>query len=246
MIPSDPQHPGGDGDPFAVSHPAPPLIEARALCRRTPAGLPFLEVGQLALYPGDRVAIEGPSGAGKSLLLRALALLDPLDDGQLLWCGQPIRGEDTPRHRARVSYLPQRAHHPAPTVEASLQLPYQWGAHQDQSFNRALAMEWLGAWGRDPEFLKAKPTHLSGGEAQMVSLIRTLLLAPTLLLLDECTAAMDPLATQTAEVLLENWLAADSGRALVWVSHDPAQRHRMTRRARTMRSGQLQPVEGGQ
>ena len=64
------------------------------------AGRTLLGAVSVQIAAGDRVAIEGPAGSGKTLLLRALAQLDPVDSGDVLWCGGRVAGTDMPAFRA--------------------------------------------------------------------------------------------------------------------------------------------------
>ena len=61
------------------------MMEAVELTRRTAAGVFLLDSVCLSIKPGDRLAVLGPTGSGKTLLLRALALLDAVDSGEIRW-----------------------------------------------------------------------------------------------------------------------------------------------------------------
>ena len=99
------------------------LIDARHITRRDAGtGKTLLAPTDFSLAAGSRIAITGPSGSGKSVLLRALALLDPLDGGQLLWRGRRIRRGAIPRYRRSVAYVRQRA---AQQVSARSRVPGQ-------------------------------------------------------------------------------------------------------------------------
>lgn len=69
--------------------------------------------------------------------------------------------------------------------------------------------------------------------------MRASLLDPAVLLLDEATSALDPETTLLAEQVLCGWVGAGAGRALVWVSHDPAQRSRVATREVPLRPSLL-------
>jgi putative ABC transport system ATP-binding protein len=95
--------------------------------------------------------------------------------------------------------------------------------------------------GREPAFLAKSSRDLSGGEAQLVALVRAIQLEPVVLLLDEPTAALDPGTAAAVEGLLDRWLAArDNERALVLVSHDRNQTVRVTRRRLSLRAGHIE------
>ena len=96
----------------------------------------------LEVEAGERVALQGPSGSGKTLLLRSLALLDPLDQGEVLYEGEPVADDEVPGFRRRVVYLTQAPVLVEGTVADNLALPFR--------LRRAAppAAEALGARGR--------------------------------------------------------------------------------------------------
>lgn len=219
----------------------PPLLEVAQLSRRHPDRQRWLlrDIA-LSIQPGERVALVGPSGAGKTLLLRALVLLDPCDHGHLRWRGQPVGGETVPAFRRQAIYLPQRPSVGAETVEDALRQPYTLQVHRDRSWDRAGVLRWLADFGRDATFLEKQGRELSGGERQITALIRALQLEPTLLLLDEPTAALDGDAVAAAEAVLDRWQKAAAERALIWVTHDAALARRVSQRIIAIREGTLE------
>jgi putative ABC transport system ATP-binding protein len=218
-----------------------PLVLADGIVRRDARrAQTLLQPTTLALHAGDRIAITGPSGSGKSVLLRALALLDPLDAGRIMWHGATVQRTAIPRYRRNVAYLRQRPALLDGTVEDNLRYPFELRTYRDVRFDRARAASLAAQAGRADGFLDQSASELSGGEAQITALIRVLQLAPEVLLLDEPTASLDPESSQAIEALVRAWFDADPGRhASVWVSHDPAQAARMSERHLTMRAGTL-------
>jgi putative ABC transport system ATP-binding protein len=219
----------------------PTLLEAHNLVRRHPyAERRLLENISLTLHSGDRAAVAGPSGSGKTLLLRALALLDKIDGGQILWRGQPIRNQDIPGFRCRAIYFHQRPSLLAETVDAALRRPFSLAIHRRQKFNKSWIIERLASLGRDEKFLEQKVANLSGGEMQIVALLRALQLGPNVLLLDEPTSALDPQTAAAVEQWLSAWIdQSPDNRAMIWVTHDINQANRVANRTLHMENGQL-------
>ncbi len=215
------------------------MLEARSITRR--AGDQWLlRRLSLDIAGGERLALSGPSGSGKTVLLRALALLDPLDDGEILLDGQPTAAASVPGYRCRVAYLHQTPALADGTVETNLRLPFSLAAHRRQSFDRARAIDLLRRLGKDERFLSRRRGELSGGEAQIAALVRLLQLAPSVLLLDEPTAALDPKSAELARDLLRQWQEGDSGaRAYLWVTHDASLADAVAERYLRLEDGRL-------
>jgi putative ABC transport system ATP-binding protein len=221
------------------------LLKACGLGRRTPGSEYWLLRGVcIAVRPGDRLALTGPSGSGKTMLLRALALLDPHDEGSIEWDGTLLSGEGIPAYRKQVVYLHQRPALFQGTVEDNLKHPFTLKAHRMKRFDRARVVDILGTLMRDETFLEKSSRDLSGGEAQIVALIRCLQLDPAMLLLDEPTASLDNATAKAAEELLYRWQLEASGvRSFIWVSHDLEQARRMSSRRLQMYLGRIQSEE---
>jgi putative ABC transport system ATP-binding protein len=220
-----------------------PLIETRALMRRDERRqVQLLQPTDFSLHRADRVSITGASGSGKSVFLRALALLDAPTSGQVLWNGQPIANTQIPHYRSHISYLSQRPALIEGTVQDNLCFPFSLKTLRQRSFDLPTVTALLAHAGKASDFLAKNAGDLSGGEAQVVALIRTLQLNPEVLLLDEPTAALDPASSRDVEALIDAWFAGDGSRACIWVSHDLDQARRMSDIHLQMSAGVLGPV----
>jgi putative ABC transport system ATP-binding protein len=218
-----------------------PVLTAGGIGRRNPRGRGWLLRGvSLELLLGDRLVISGPSGAGKTVLLRALALLDPLDVGTIHWNGGPLRCEAIPSFRSQVVYLHQRPALFEGSVEENLEHPYSLNVYGGRRFDRDRVVDLLKDLGRAEPFLDKLARDLSGGEGQIVALLRALQLDPAILLLDEPTSSLDREIAGAVEALLGRWHAEGvGGRAFVWVTHDRDQARRVAEGTWCMRAGCL-------
>src|SRR5262249_49758957 len=127
-----------------------PLLTARALRRRTPGGADLLLSGAcFELYAGERLAIIGPSGSGKTVLLRTVAMLDPIDEGTIRFKGRAIPGEAVPAYRSEVVYLHQRPALLDGSVAANLEHPFTLRIHRERRFDRKRIVDLLIGLGRD-------------------------------------------------------------------------------------------------
>ncbi|MFJ4352822.1 ATP-binding cassette domain-containing protein [Pseudomonas sp. NPDC089428] len=217
------------------------LLEARQLGRvDLQRQATLLKPTDLSLHAGERIALTGASGSGKSVLLRALTLLDAPSSGEVLWLGEPVTPPLIPHFRSRACYLTQRAALVEGSVLDNLRLPFTLKHNRQYRFDAATAARCLDLAGKPRGFLDKAGIDLSGGEAQLVALVRALLLAPQVLLLDEPTSALDPQSVAAVEALVMNWLGeSPNARAFLWITHDPEQARRISTRTLTMHQGAL-------
>lgn len=168
------------------------------------------------LHQGDKIALIGQSGSGKSLLLHALADLLPVS-GHIHYQGTPTAQILPAQYRSEVALISQNPNLVTGTVLENLQLPYHFKQHQNQTFNKAFHIRQLTALGQSADLLDKDSEILSGGQRQLINVLRTLQLSPKVLLLDEPTSALDP---QTSDQLIElilTWQTAET--AFIWVTH---------------------------
>lgn len=215
------------------------------------SGRQLLSSLSLTVLAGDRTGLMGASGSGKSTLLRCIAMLDPFA-GELLHRENPITDGAIPGYRRKVVYLSQRPFFTCGTIEENLRLPFQFksakGDGASPSYQPDLVAAELDAFQLAPEILNRTSESLSGGEQQMIALIRALMMEPEVLLLDEPTAALDPVSRDKFEDRIHRWHNASHNttnnepkeeKAYLWTSHDPTQLNRMTQQIITMNHGQL-------
>ncbi|MAI31483.1 MAG: ATP-binding cassette domain-containing protein [Rubripirellula sp.] len=229
------------------------LIQLRDVSRvDSNSGRQLLSSISMTVSAGDRFGLVGASGSGKSTLLRSIAMLDPFS-GELLHHGIPITDDAIPGYRRKVLYLSQRPFFTGGTIEENLRLPFQFKSAMinttSTSYQPDLVVSELDAFELAPDILNRSSESLSGGEQQMIALIRALLMEPEILLLDEPTAALDPDSRDKFEARIHSWHKAsnseeNTGKAYLWTSHDPTQVERMTQQIIAMNHGQLTLTTG--
>lgn len=219
------------------------LLEARDIGRQARDGTWLIRQISLQVHPADRIAIIGPTGSGKSLFLRALAMLDEIQDGEILFQETPVQDKDLPSYRSQVVYLQQRPVLIEGTVETNLKFALQFQINQDKAPHLDTALELLNSFEKPEGFLQRESSALSGGEGQIVALLRALILSPRLLLMDEPTSGLDPQTTRQFEQIIHKWLESSEQKpAFVWITHDHSQAQRVASQIMTFPNGTLEPV----
>ena len=170
----------------------------------------------IAIYPGQIIALLGPSGCGKSTMLRMLTGLSPTSGGTVFWHGQPVRDESP-----NVSIVFQSfALFPWLTVLENVEAPLEArGIPPVERHKRALRI--IDSVGLDG-FESAYPKELSGGMKQRVGVARALVVEPEVLFMDEPFSALDVLTAETLRgELMELWLGKKiPTRAIFIVTHN--------------------------
>jgi putative ABC transport system ATP-binding protein len=202
-----------------------PLLSVQNLGRRLSGHWLWRGVS-FDLQPGDWLGLVAPSGAGKTLLLRMVALLDPLHEGRLILAGKDVSQRSLTNYRTQVMYLAQRATAFGGTVQDNLQRVFTLAAYRHRRYDPQQVMQWLDNLGRGEAFLERPAAHLSGGELQILAMVRSLQLNPKILLLDEPTASLDLETAEQVESLIQHWLK-QGDRACIFTSHDSVQLQRV-------------------
>ncbi|MDA1118464.1 MAG: ATP-binding cassette domain-containing protein [Proteobacteria bacterium] len=195
---------------------------------------------ELAVMPGEAVAIVGASGSGKSTLLALLAGLDTPTAGTVLLEGADLFALDEDaraelRGRAVGFVFQSFQLLPSLTALENVMLPLELAGRADA---QAAASEILARVGL-AERLHHYPKHLSGGEQQRVALARAFVVRPKLLLADEPTGSLDAESGEAIIALLFQ-LNRESGTTLVLVTHDEHLARRCTRMVR-LTAGRIVP-----
>jgi len=208
-------------------------LETRNLSRAV-AGKLLVNDISVQVRQGEVLAVVGPSGAGKSSFLRLINRLDEPTGGTVLVNGRNYRQIEARELRRRVGMVMQMAYLFPGTVAANIDFgPRQ--RHQTLSPARIAALlERVGL----PGYEGRDVASLSGGEAQRVSLARTLANSPEALLLDEPTSALDEASARSIEELLLS-IIRERQMTCVIVTHNMQQAARIADRAMHLEAGKL-------
>jgi lipoprotein-releasing system ATP-binding protein len=219
----------------------PPILFLHAIDRHYRQGdvtLDILKGAELAIWPGQSVALVAPSGAGKSTLLHIAGLLEHPDGGEVyLDQVATSRLSDAERTRIRrvdVGFVYQ-FHHllmEFSAIENVIMPQMVRGLSRREAVARATdLLNYLGL----KERLTHRPAELSGGEQQRVAIARAVANAPRLLLADEPTGNLDPKTSEHVFGALTQLVRA-SGLAVLVATHNMDIAGRMDRRV-TLKDG---------
>jgi lipoprotein-releasing system ATP-binding protein len=220
-----------------------PVVFLHAVERRYHQGDATLEIlrgAELAVWPGQSVALVAPSGAGKSTLLHIAGLLEHPAGGEVYLDGAPTSAlSDSARTRMRrnaIGFVYQ-AHYLLPEFSAleNVMLPQMiCGLARTEAHSRATELlSYLGL----AERLTHRPAELSGGEQQRVAIARAVANVPRLLLADEPTGNLDPRTSDHVFQALSQ-LIRQSGLTVVLATHNMEIAARMDRRV-TIKDGAI-------
>ena len=223
-----------------------PSVFLHAIERRYHQGaatLDILKSAELAVWPGQSVALIAPSGTGKSTLLHIAGLLEHPDSGEVYIDGTATTSlsdaERTRIRRTEIGFVYQ-FHHLLPEFSAveNVMLPQMIrGLSKKEAHKRAdELLSYLGLGER----LDHRPAQLSGGEQQRVAIARAVANAPRILLADEPTGNLDPTTAGHVFSALSQLVKA-SGLAAVIATHNMDLAQRMDRRV-TLQDGKVVEV----
>ena len=210
-----------------------PLYRLEGL-RKSYDGRVVVDLERLEVRPGEVLALVGPSGAGKSTLLRLLNFLEPPSAGTITYGGRSFRDHRVPISvRREITTVFQR---PA-LLRGSVRRNVAYGLKLRGRRDERLVQQMLEQVGLDA-LARARAQRLSGGEMQRVALARALVIRPTVLLLDEPTANLDPCNVALIEDIVRRQ-NREAGTTVVLVTHNVFQARRLATRVGLMLSGRL-------
>ena len=210
-----------------------PILQTIDLTRVV-AGKTIVDTVSISVSRGDVLVIAGPSGAGKSSFLRLLNRLDEPTSGTVLLDGADTRQLPPRELRRRVGMVMQAPILFPGTVADNIRYgPQQRGQDVPLETIHAL-LQRVDL----PGYADRTVDRLSGGEAQRISLARTLANTPEILLLDEPTSSLDDESEREVETLIRSIIQTQNLTCVI-VTHDKQQAARLANRMMMMEDGRL-------
>ncbi len=175
----------------------------------------------MEIKSGDFIAIKGPSGCGKSTLLNILGCLEKLTSGEVLIDGMNVAESDNDElaniRRDKIGFIFQN-YNLIPTMNAleNVALPMMFaGKDKKEIHDRAAQLLQSAKMG---ERINHKPSELSGGEQQRVSIARALGNNPSIIIADEPTGNLD---SKTGKIIMDMLINLNKeGKTIILVTHD--------------------------
>lgn len=192
----------------------------------------------ISINSGDYISVVGPSGSGKSTLLKLCCHLISPTEGAIIYKNKSIMEHNPMELRKNVAYCFQTPYIFGETVMDNISFPF---SIRGIKVDLKRAEELFLLFNLDKEYLKKDVKNLSGGEKQRIAIIRTLLLKPEMLLLDEVTSALD----FDNALIVENVMKSlnQNGTTILWVTHNPEQSRKNANKILTIESGKIKSLE---
>jgi peptide/nickel transport system ATP-binding protein len=218
------------------------VVEFRAAGKSTVKAVSGIS---LDVKAGETLGLVGESGCGKSTVARALIQLPPPKSGSVVVNGVELTGlseQQLRPHRTGLQMIfqdPISSLNPRRRVADIVSEPLRvWGPH-DEDEQAEIVDRMLYAVGLDPEVARDKRPHeFSGGQCQRISIARSLVLGPKVLICDEPVSALD-VSVQAQILNLLRDLKAEYGLTLVFIAHDLAVVKNVSDRVAVMYLGKL-------
>jgi len=197
-------------------------------------GRTVVDIERLEIEPGEILAVVGPSGAGKSSLLRMLNFLEYPANGELRYQGKPVTPGLPMEERRQVTTVFQRPALLHDSVENNIRYGLKLRGLTDSHEQVQGVLERMGL----APLRRSQARTLSGGEAQRVALARAIVLRPTVLLMDEPTANLDPYNVGLIEEVTREINQAQQT-TIILVTHNVFQARRLANRVALMLNGRI-------
>ncbi|WP_338551548.1 ABC transporter ATP-binding protein [Paenibacillus sp. KS-LC4] len=227
------------------------ILAAQKLVKAYPKGIKALEQVSFTLKAGECLGLVGESGSGKSTLAKCLLLMEPLDQGELLFQQMPLHNRKSAARsfiNGRIQAVfqnPAASLNPRLTIVDSLMEPLDVFKDKTPAFLGACrykrdeaAALLLDMVGLPASVMRQYPHELSGGQKQRVCIARAISIAPDFIILDEPTASLDMIIQAQILKLLQR-LQQQLGFACLFISHDLAAVQLMCSRIMVLDNGRI-------
>lgn len=188
----------------------------------------------LTIDEGDFIFIKGPSASGKSTLLKVMANLVNISSGKIYFRERDIEEINPIEYRKKVSYCLQNPILFRGKVWDNLNFPFYI---RGESYDGKRVEELINSFNLDKSIIEEDVEKLSGGEKQRISLIRSLIYRPEILLLDEITSSLDEDNARLIGEVISN--LNKEGLTILWVSHNLEEINRLSKRTIEIEGGRL-------
>jgi len=173
----------------------------------------------LTIQPGESLAIVGHTGAGKSSLAKLLARFYEFQGGDILIDGTSIKDFDLSEYRKQIGIIPQIPFLWSGTIKSNIRYGYNNATREDiiEALNQTGGYSWVGDLSKGLiTKVGERGNQISMGQRQLVVFARTLLENPSILILDEATASVDPFTETRIQDALEKTI---KGRTSIIIAH---------------------------
>jgi peptide/nickel transport system ATP-binding protein len=221
-----------------------PVLEVKGIVASYRGNVKAVDDVSLDLRRGETLAIVGESGSGKSTLARIIVGLLPRLKGDVLFDGVGLnsshrdRSKDQLRRIQLVYQAPDVALNPRQILLDVIGRPVQFYFAKGRAEVRAQVEELLRQVDLPPEYINRPARDLSAGQKQRVCIARALAAQPDIIICDEITSALDPLAAEAILRLLRR-IQEQTGVALLFITQDLGAVRRIASRMVVMLKGKL-------
>ena len=226
-------------DDLKVSFPVKEGLFGKSRELRAVDGISF------TLHQGETLGVVGESGCGKSTLARAVLQLLPKSGGRVVWLGRDLDAatqSDIRKLREDFQIVfqdPLASLDPRMPIGLSIAEPLKALEPQlSRETVRAKVRAMMSRVGLEPSWINRYPHELSGGQNQRVGLARAMIVEPKMLVCDEAVSALD-VSIQAQIVALIRDLQAETGLALIFISHDLSVVRRLSHRVMVLYLGRV-------
>lgn len=217
-----------------------PLLEIKGASYTYPSGHQALKDVQLAIYPGEKVAIVGQNGAGKTSTVKLLNGLIRPSKGQVLFRGQATKGKTTAQLARHIGYVFQNPDEQLFNATVYEELAYSLKRQPALKANPGeidrLVHHWAQLCGVD-SYLEKNPYDLSLSSRKLVAMAAILTLDPDVIILDEVNAGQDLRGMAQLQTIIDQLITLN--KAVIVITHDMAFASRSMDRIVVMVDGQI-------